>query len=59
MKEPNMEVQVTALADKFSWQMNSPPEFLDFKLFGKTILASILVVNPQFELVLAHPLDRK
>ena len=33
---------------------NSLPEFLDFKLFGKTIL----VVNRKFELFLAHQLRK-
>ena len=34
--------------------LNSLPEFMNFKLFGKTIL----VVNIKFELFLGHPLSK-
>ena len=34
--------------------LHSLPEFMNFKLFGKTIL----VVNIQFELFLGHPLSK-
>ena len=41
--------------DESTWSINSSlPEFLDFKLFGKTILE----VNKMFRLFLANPLRK-
>ena len=36
------------------WAVSSLPEFMNFKLFGKTIL----VVNIKFGLFLGHPLSQ-